>query len=86
LPTVNGARLANKDLAPVEIGDAIMQIAVLGPLVLSAQFGLTDDEGVPNADLGRGGTVKVKFANLDELRDWVEQAGAPELVEDGAAE
>jgi hypothetical protein len=63
-----------------------MQIAVLGPLVLSAQFGLADDEGVPNADLGRGGTVKVKFTDLDELRDWVEQAAAPELVEDGAAE
>ena len=25
-----------------------MQIAVLGPLVLSAQFGLADDEGAPD--------------------------------------
>ncbi len=51
-----------------------MQIAVLGPLVLSAQFGLANDEGAPNANLGRGGTVKVKFDNLDELRHWVGQA------------
>jgi hypothetical protein len=60
-----------------------MQIAVLGPLVLSAQFGLANDEGAPNANLGRGGTVKVKFDDLDELRHWVEQARAPEQV--GAA-
>ena len=58
-----------------------MQIAVLGPLVLSAQFGLADDEGVPNADLGRGGTVKVKFEDLDELRHWVERAGSPESID-----
>ena len=63
-----------------------MEIAVLGPLVLSAQFGLADDEGVPSADLGRGGTVKVKFTNLEELSQWVEQARAPEPVEAGEAE
>jgi hypothetical protein len=34
-------------------GEEAMQIAFMGPLVLSAQFGLADDEGMPNADLGR---------------------------------
>ena len=54
-----------------------MQIAVLGPLVLSAQCGLTDDEGEPDENLGRGGTVKIKFTDLDELRHWVERASTP---------
>ncbi len=58
-----------------------MNIAVLGPLVLSANFGLADDDGELDADLGRGGSMKLKFSNLEELRQWVEQAWAPEQVE-----
>ena len=57
-----------------------MNISVLGPLVLSANFGLADDDGELDADLGRGGSMKVKFTTLEELRQWVEQAGAPEQV------
>jgi hypothetical protein len=61
-----------------------MQIAVLGPLVLLANFGLADDDGELDADLGRGGTVKVKFEDLDELRHRVEQARVPGQVEEPA--
>ncbi len=53
-----------------------MNIAVLGPLVLSANFGLADDDGEVDADLGRGGSMKLKFTNLEELRQWVERCGA----------
>ena len=58
-----------------------MKIAVLGPLVLSANFELADDDGEVDADLGRGGSMKLKFTNLEELRQWVEQARAPEQTQ-----
>ena len=62
-----------------------MQIAVLGPLVLLANFGLEDDDGDVDADLGRGGSMKVKFTTLEELRQWVELCGACAVEEPAEA-
>lgn len=43
-----------------------MNIAVLGPLVLSANFGLADDDGEVDANLRQGGSMKLKFRHSIE--------------------
>ena len=63
-----------------------MRIVVSGPLTLSANYGLADDDGELDPNLGRGGSMKMKFATLEELSQWVAQASAPESVEAGEAE
>ena len=58
-----------------------MRIVVSGPLTLSATYGLADVDGELDPNLGQGGSMKMKFADLDELSQWVQQVQAPETAD-----